>query len=123
MLRNEARGETGRRGEMEAEIFLQKLGLRTLDKNWRAGHREIDLIMEWSDGIHFIEVKTLRAPNIREPYEGINRKKQMLLISAARAYLASKRLYREALFDVVSVVIEGEEAKVEYFPDAFSPSW
>ncbi|PKP37082.1 MAG: YraN family protein [Bacteroidetes bacterium HGW-Bacteroidetes-14] len=122
-MKQEMRGETGRRGEAEAERFLNRMGLRTLDKNWRAGHREIDLIMEWSDGIHFIEVKTLRAPNIREPYESINRKKQLLLLSAARVYLASRRINREALFDIVSVVIEGEDAKVEYFPDAFSPNW
>lgn len=123
MQEKELRGETGRRGEAEAERFLNRMGLRTLDKNWRAGHREIDLIMEWSDGIHFIEVKTLRAPNIREPYESINKKKQLLLLSAARVYLASRRINREALFDIVSVVIEGEDAKVEYFPDAFSPNW
>lgn len=123
MAGKEQRCETGRRGEEVAEKFLQQMGLRTLDKNWRAGHREIDLIMEWSDGIHFIEVKTLRAPNIREPYENISRKKQLLLLSAARAYLASARIYREALFDVVSVVIDGEDAKVDYFPDAFSPNW
>jgi len=123
MMRIEKRGETGRRGEKEAEMFLQKLGMRTIEKNWRAGHREIDLIMEWSDGIHFIEVRTLRAPNIREPYESINRKKQLLLLSAARVYLASRIICREALFDVVSVVIDGEDAKVEYFPDAFSPKW
>lgn len=122
-MKQETRGETGRRGEAEAERFLNRMGLRTLDKNWRAGHREIDLIMEWSDGIHFIEVKTLRTPNIREPYESINRKKQLLLLSAARVYLASRRINREALFDIVSVVIEGEDAKVEYFPDAFSPNW
>lgn len=122
-MKQEMRGETGRRGEAEAERFLNRMGLRTLDKNWRAGHREIDLIMEWSDGIHFIEVKTLRAPNIREPYESINKKKQLLLLSAARVYLASRRINREALFDIVSVVIEGEDAKVEYFPDAFSPNW
>lgn len=122
-MKQEMRGETGRRGEAEAERFLNRMGLRTLDKNWRAGHREIDLIMEWSDGIHFIEVKTLRTPNIREPYESINRKKQLLLLSAARVYLASRRINREALFDIVSVVIEGEDAKVEYFPDAFSPNW
>ena len=122
-MKQEKRGETGRRGEAEAERFLNRMGLRTLDKNWRAGHREIDLIMEWTDGIHFIEVRTLRMPNIREPYESINRKKQLLLLSAARVYLASRRLYREALFDIVSVVIDGEDAKVEYFPDAFSPNW
>ena len=122
-MKQEMRGETGRRGEAEAERFLNRMGLRTLDKNWRAGHREIDLIMEWSDGIHFIEVKTLRAPNIREPYESINKKKQLLLLSTARVYLASRRINREALFDIVSVVIEGEDAKVEYFPDAFSPNW
>lgn len=122
-MRIEKRGETGRRGEKEAEMFLQKLGMRTIEKNWRAGHREIDLIMEWNDGIHFIEVRTLMAPNIREPYESINRKKQLLLLSAARVYLASRIICREALFDVVSVVIDGEDAKVEYFPDAFSPKW
>jgi len=48
-MKQEMRGVTGRRGEAEAERFLNRMGLRTLDKNWRAGHREIDLIMEWSD--------------------------------------------------------------------------
>ncbi|PKP42617.1 MAG: endonuclease [Bacteroidetes bacterium HGW-Bacteroidetes-10] len=123
MMQRSDRGETGRIGEREAERFLHKEGLKTLDKNWRAGHREIDLIMEGVDGIHFVEVRTLRVPNIHEPFESITRKKQMLLMSAARAYLASRRLYNEAIFDIVSVVLNGDKAEIQYFPDAFSPDW
>jgi hypothetical protein len=44
-------------------------------------------------------------------------------MSAARAYLASRRLYNEAIFDIVSVVLNGDKAEIQYFPDAFSPDW
>jgi len=115
--------EKGRRGEREAEMFLINRGLRTLECNWRCSHKEIDLIMEEGEIIHFVEVRTLTAPALIKPYETIGLGKQRNLIKAASSYLAKKRISKEVSFDIVSVLFDNGRAEIEYFQNAFSPRW
>ena len=115
--------DLGRWGEEEALKFLESRGLRLLDRNWRSGYREIDLVMEGDDGLHIVEVRSLmESGNI--PYESIDRRKQRMVISAAARYVYEKRIQTEVRFDVVSVVFgKGDAVSIEYFPDAFAPQW
>lgn len=115
--------ETGRRGEREAEMFLNDKGLRTLECNWQCSHKEIDLIMDEDNVIHFVEVRTLTAPSLLKPYETVGIAKQRNLIRAASSYLAIKRVRKEVSFDIVSVLFNNGRAEIEYFPNAFSPRW
>ena len=48
----------GKFGEDEVAAFLIGRGHTVLERNWRSGHLEIDLITEAADGIHFVEVKS-----------------------------------------------------------------
>lgn len=114
---------TGRRGEREAENFLLMRGLRTLERNWRYSHKEIDLIMESEDSIHFIEVRSLTAPSLIKPYEslGFNKKKNLMI--AASAYMAFNQINKEISLDVVSVQFFNDEVYIEYFCNAFTPGW
>ena len=50
--------ETGRKGELFAEKYLQSIGFKVIDKNWRWQKCEIDLIAIHHETIVFIEVKT-----------------------------------------------------------------
>lgn len=113
----------GKMGEDAAEEYLLSLGLKTLERNWRSGHREIDLIMAGNDRLHVIEVRTLSFPGLQNPYESVNIKKQNKIISAARDYIARNRIKQETQFDIVSVKIKEGNFKIEYFPDAFAPRW
>ena len=52
----------GKGGERWAAAYLQSLGYRVLEANYRSRHREIDLIVEKEGILVFVEVKT-RASN------------------------------------------------------------
>ncbi|MCK9305292.1 MAG: YraN family protein [Bacteroidales bacterium] len=122
-MRAEARGDTGMRAERIAADYLVNMGLILLKRNFRAGHRELDLIMMSSDGkrLHIVEVKSLNEPVCREPYESVNKRKRRFLISAASEYLRENRLNCEVQFDVVSVTFGVRGETIRYIPGAFLP--
>lgn len=116
----------GRKGEDLACIHLMELGHTILERNWRSGHLEIDIISLDRNGIHFVEVKSrLSEEGETSPEESVTRKKQMKLYEAARRYLAGKRNVlsgeRECHFDVLSVLLGRESTVINSFPDAFFP--
>lgn len=102
--------------------FLSSRGHRILDKNWRAGHLEIDIVSEGPDGIHFVEVKTRKAPVTTTVSDQVNPLKQKRISVAAERYLASNKLFgQEVFFDVVSVTVAQDETRVQYYPKAWIP--
>ena len=117
------KSETGRRGEDVALAWLQERGFRLLDRNWRSQHKELDLVMESAERVHFVEVKTMTAPLLIQPFEKVDAVKQGRLVAAASHYIAVRRVQKEVQFDVVSVVFDGEQTEVEYIPEAFFPIW
>jgi len=113
--------ETGMRGEDIALAWLEARGFRLLDRNWRSGHKELDLVVESAERVHFVEVKTMTPPLYIRPYEKVDERKQALLASAARSYVTRRNVTKEIQFDVISVVIDGGIRQVEYIPEAFIP--
>lgn len=119
------RGEFGRRGEDEACMYLVSQGHTILERNWRCGHLEIDVITLAGDGIHFVEVKSRVAPVQGEPQDAVTAAKQQHIASAARRYLSKKSPVLgndlEVLFDVAAVTYDGDNVEINYFPSAFVP--
>jgi len=113
--------ETGQRGENVAAAWLEARGFRLLARNWRSGHKELDLVVESERAVHIVEVKTLTPPLLSLPAEKVDAAKQARLAAAARRFLAENRLDREVQFDIVAVVLDGDEPQVEYIPEAFYP--
>ena len=113
----------GRRGEDAALDFLLESGLKLVARNWRSGHKELDLVMEDGKFVRFIEVKTLAYPNAAEPFRSVGIGKQRKIICAARHFMGEHGMGKEAVFDVVSVVFRDGRFGIEYFPDAFAPVW
>ncbi|MBO4572123.1 MAG: YraN family protein [Bacteroidales bacterium] len=111
----------GRKGEELALRFLEAEGLVLLERNWRWDHKEIDLIMESPRAIHFVEVKALRAPAAHEPWEAVTPLKQRYLSKAAEHFIFERRIGKEARFDEVSILFDGDDASIEYIPEAFYP--
>lgn len=111
----------GRRGENLALACLERRGLVLLERNWRWEHKEIDLIMESAEAVHFVEVKTLRAPAARQPYEAVTLEKQRNVAIAAEHFIFERHIRKEAQFDVVSILFVDDEGEVEYIPKAFFP--
>ncbi|MBO7511302.1 MAG: YraN family protein [Bacteroidales bacterium] len=108
----------GRRGEQQACDLLVAGGQTILERNWRSGHRELDLITLDAAGVHFVEVKDRTDENFLAG--SVDARKQRNMVSAARHYLASHAALREmeAFFDVV-LIVDGRQP--EYYPQAFIP--
>ena len=114
----------GQAGEQMACDFLETQGHQILDRNWRTGHLELDIISEAADGLHFVEVKARTAPVTTTVLDQVNVVKQKRISAAAGHYLNKKHMEgKEVFFDIVSVLFDGEETVVRYFPQAWIPMY
>jgi putative endonuclease len=114
----------GELGEQMACDFLETRGHQILDRNWRGGHLEIDIVSEAADGLHFVEVKARKTPVTTSIDDQVNSIKQKRISAAALKYLNNKNLAgREVFFDVVSVLFNGQETTVRYIPQAWIPMY
>ncbi|MCI1719865.1 MAG: YraN family protein [Bacteroidales bacterium] len=115
--------EKGKEGEDIALEFLQSKGLRLLSRNWRCGHLELDIVMEDDKMLHIVEVRSREYPVVIEPFATVDAAKRKKVIAAAAGFVKRNRIKKEVVFDVVSVVFMPQGHTVEYFPNAFAPSW
>ena len=119
------RRDLGRKGEDMACVFLEDMGHIILERNWRSGHLEIDIISLDADGIHFVEVKTRRQNIQAPPQENVGSQKQQKITKAALRYLKTGKGLPygnlECIFDVVAVSFGKETEKIEWFPQAYIP--
>ena len=113
----------GQRGEQLACDFLSSRGHRILERNWRGGHLEVDVISEAPDGVHFVEVKSRTAPVQATLEDQVGPAKQRRISAAALKYLNTNHLEwaGEVFIDIISVVFDGEAVSVKYFPQAWIP--
>ena len=98
---------TGSEGENAAAVMLRRMGWRILDRNWRSGHLELDIVAEDNDVLVFVEVKTRSKHGMQRPYEALNAVKKERLQRAAQAWLAEHDAWdRACRFDLVCVAAE-----------------
>ncbi len=115
--------EIGNKGEDAAKEYLESQGYVILDRNWRCGHLELDIIALDGNFLAFVEVKTRKDNSILTPIESVNRTKQNMLINAANGYIRQNRRHEEARFDVVCITHHnGEISDIELIKNAFYPS-
>ena len=110
----------GRQGEGEALRLLEGKGHRILERNFRAGRGEIDLITLDGETLVFVEVKSGSAGVFGEPEDRVDLRKQRRIGSAAAAYLAGNPpAHQDCRFDVVSVIRERGATVLRHMEDAF----
>jgi putative endonuclease len=83
----------GQIGEEEACRFLIRKGYTLLDRNWRIGHYEIDIIAEWYGEIIFVEVKTRSNEDFAPALAAVDEEKLQNLRLAAGHYLHIHSLF------------------------------
>lgn len=112
----------GQKSEELACDFLLSRGQRIVEKNWRSGHLEVDIISEGKDGLHFVEVKSLLSPMDILPQDKVGVIKRHRITDAANEYIHSHPAGdTEIFFDVISVVFDKETISLKYFPQAWIP--
>ncbi len=123
MAQEKGRKKAGIRGEDLAAEYLRTCGYTILERNWRSGHLEIDIVGSAPDGLHFVEVKTLVAPFFISPEEKVGTAKQKKITEAAIRYVKEHGGVgaQELFFDVISVTFDGGTAQVKFFPKAWVP--
>ena len=143
--------QIGGKGEDLACKWLADNGFEILERNWRCGHLEIDIIAVGRKGespadpgscsnesyasqfsaassgdrryIHFIGGKMRKAGAIVSPVEAVNRRKREVLIMAAEGLIKSHHIKIEALFDILAITYSNSRYSIEFIEGAFAPCW
>lgn len=113
--------ELGKKGEEIARHFLEDKGFIILETNWRHEKDEIDIIARDGDELVIVEVKTRRNNVFGEPEEAVGGQKEEFLIRAADVYLIDNNLNIDTRFDIVSIILNKKERKINHIVDAFYP--
>lgn len=98
--------EIGARGEDIATEWLRQHGFYIVERNWRVGRYEMDIIAEHYDTMHFVEVKTRRQGGWQSGYDSIDEQKRRSLRRAAMAYRAMHRLRHNIEFDLLAITVD-----------------
>ena len=115
----QALGETG---ERIAERWLTRHGWRILQRRFRSGHRDIDLIVEQDRMVVFVEVKARTGDRFGDPVEAVGWRKQRELTRSAAVWIDRHGRPGESYrFDVVGVLLQGERVRVRHVRSAFLP--
>ena len=122
-----ARGDLGERA---AARYLRSRFYRILDRNYRAGGAEIDIVAKRGKTLVFVEVKTRRLDEENEtrlnrPAAAVTPEKQEHIVRATKIWLS--RHPSPALsvrFDVIEVLLDPKSEKdrvktVRHIPAAF----
>lgn len=94
-------------GEDAACSYLTRKGYRILERNFRKGYGEIDIIAIIDEILVFIEVKTRTSYSYGTPFEAISKKKLDKLINGAKYYKYSLHpdLPDDLRIDAIGVVV------------------
>ena len=114
-----AHNELGAWGEELASAFLQQKGYTIVERDWKSGHRDLDIIAQHNGIVVFVEVKTRRNRVFCEPEEAIDYRKLQNLRQAINYYVKSRRINREFRLDVITVVgtPEGGPPEITHIED------
>mgnify|MGYP000773845326 FL=1 len=115
--------ELGKWGEDEATLYLENEGYVVIDRDWKAGKRDLDILAVSPDGktLVVVEVKTRSGEEYQQPEEAVDVRMRNLAI-AANTYVKEQKVEKELRFDIVTVVGVGHQVKrIEHLVDAFNP--
>ncbi len=109
----------GGAGEAIACAYLQKKGYTLLEKNFRMGRYEIDLVMQDGGVLVFVEVKARTGQGAILGREAVNHTKRRHIVQAAAGYMQRHDAFdAPARFDVAEVDLS--TGGVTHIPAAFT---
>jgi putative endonuclease len=113
-----AHNELGRWGEDLAAAFLEEKGYELIERDWKSGHHDLDIVAKDGSTLVIVEVKTRRNRLYGNPEEAIDYRKRRSLLSAINHYTKSHRLYSNVRFDIISIVGNiGEKSEIDHIID------
>ena len=106
----------GNFGERYAVHYLRLHGYTVKERNYRAGHHEIDIVATTLRSIVFVEVKA-RSYRVEElnilppPGHAVNAAKQKFTRQAARQYLYEHPTNKKPRMDVIEIWVEASDSE------------
>ena len=116
--------DLGKAGEDFAASYLEHAGYGIIERDWRQGSRDIDIVARTEDGttVVFVEVKTRSSDTIVRPEDAVDARKIRNLGRAADAYVKERAIWNELRFDLINIVgTAPENFRLEHIIDAFNP--
>jgi putative endonuclease len=111
--------ELGNAGEQLAVDFLIKHGYEILERNYRFDKAEVDIIAKLNNTLAIIEVKTRSSIDFGNPQDFVKPKQIQRLVKAVDEYVISNDLDVEVRFDIIAIIRENKEFKIEHLENAF----
>lgn len=113
-----AHNELGKWGEDLAAKFLEGQGYEILERDWKSGHHDLDIVAGNEEGLAIVEVKTRRNRLFGDPEEAIDYKKRLSLQSAINHYIKAHHIKAPVRFDVISIVgTIGSTPEIDHIKD------
>lgn len=114
--------DTGRWGEQKAAEYLERKGYRILWRDWRDGHRDLDIVAVDADQLVVVEVKTRRNADYMQPELAVDARKMRSLAVAAAKFVRTYGIEFPLRFDIVAVTgMPGCQCDISHIEDAFTP--
>ena len=111
--------EIGMIGEEAVALYLERIGCRIVDRNYRNKRGELDIIFMENEVLVFGEVKTRNNTYFGNPAQAVDSKKMAMIICLAKNYLSSKDLFDYPVrFDVFEVYFR--DKKIKHIRNAYT---
>lgn len=111
-------------GEQAAVDYLRQNGFMIVERNYRIGRSEVDIIASRYDELHFVEVKTRKFGTMTTPEEALTEQKQRAMRRAASAYVAQRRSMLEPKFSLIAIEMVGNTVvSLRFVEDALQYGW
>lgn len=111
----------GRHGEDLATSFYVKMGFHILEKNYRHGRSEMDLIIQKGDELMvFVEVKSRANNNFGFPEIFVSQAQKKRLVELADYFVHENNWIGKIRFDIISIIFKKNNPPIiDHFEDAF----
>ena len=117
--RQEAK-ELGETGEQMAARYLEEQGCVILDRNYRRGHKEVDIIALDHGELAVIEVKTRTSEGVFAAEQAVDHRKRQNIIRVANNYVRRYHRTEPLRFDIIAIVGSGATAEIRHTKNAFN---
>lgn len=92
----------GYRGERIAARYLRRQAYKIVERNWRHGRCEIDIIARDRDCLVFVEVRSRQKTQLYSAYDSVDHRKKQNLRCGIYAYLREHRVHAFRM-DIVAI--------------------
>lgn len=106
--------------EEAAARYLIGCGMSILERNYRTGKLEVDIVAQQENELVFVEVKKRTTTSGADPVARVDERKQQRLVEAASNYIHEKDIDAECRFDILAI---NSEEEIEHIKGAFNPTW